>query len=793
MFTHSTTYLRGCLHRKSVTPGHWGPRREPSLYRCHRVNLSSIQQHEYDPNTSITRPTHLDDTPTILSPARPPQERVINGDPTISTEPPGSLRNITEGSPPIESRVASAHSLSGTGRSWSSGDRERSDLSSVMTKIFGNEITLFEKPSRPPLSARLEARKLPGPRAVSELRPVALSRSVSSPHRSPQWSLPGWRTVTLESDLPLRLQLDEFNRIWVPQFSKLRDLSKRRDAKEVARSFKAYTQVAISVVGDRNLDEMRKAWVELPPRQQLQLASVLVGCLADSARRTLLLLSLDLGPAFGWHRRCQCLGYLDTVRAEEIAADPSLQEQFAQQIEQVSRIWTWPIKFPMPWYILVLLLRHNTPEHCENMIDTILEHGQGLDSRSILVMVDHLTQLGDVDRALGLLSRIPAEQREEHKVRILERCANLVSIDTIEKSDSAGNFRALPKIIGLGLPMDGRVHNRILARALDLGVPDVAWEVFHFMEARDILVDAHSHLLLLKDSFERNNREKLDAMMSAIHGRLDLYQYTYLVTYMMHIVRVVCTIDRNLAPEKSVSHLLAVYDRAYKRAPLIKLGIVDALPLEQTSQKHLQEPPPAVLGFTLWAYVLCQRDERLVSALWFWIIHMIKQQDEDVLACAKHDIMWNGFIHFYARNRSFLRKAVDVVEAMIEQNLCMPTERTWSEVLCGFMKHGEEETAAKIWQMMLARNVHPTKKGWAFLLENYDETQLAELVKRVLDERRMPQLSTAALDLPIHGSAFAMPEPSLHGSDFATREPSPHSSCFATPERPREQQLSLAT
>ena len=68
----------------------------------------------------------------------------------------------------------------------------------------------------------------------------------------------------------------------------------------------------------------------------------------------------------------------------------------------------------------------------------------------------------------------------------------------------------------------------------------------------------------------------------------------------------------------------------------------------------------------------------------------------------------------------------------------MPTERSWSEVLCGFMKHGEEETAAKIWQMMLARNVYPTEKGWAFLLEKYDETQLADMVKYVLDERRMP-------------------------------------------------------
>ncbi|KAJ9603490.1 hypothetical protein H2200_012268 [Cladophialophora chaetospira] len=433
---------------------------------------------------------------------------------------------------------------------------------------------------------------------------------------------------------------------------------------------------------------------------------------------------------------------------DEIDMDPYLKELFTLQIAQVSRIWAWPGPKlgAIPWHFLVLLLRHNSPEHCENIIDTVLADSPNVDVRLILVMVDHFTKLGEADRALDLLTRIPPEQREEHKVRILERYANLISIDTIEKSDSVGNFRALPTLIGLGIPIDHKIHNRILKRALELRVPEVAWEVFRFMQNTDIQVDASNHLLLLKDSFERNDRDKLDAMMSAIHEREDLHQYPYLVTYIMHIVRVVCTIDRKLSPETSVSHLLAIYDRSYDRSSLVKLGIVDALPSSSGLRRELGQPPPAVLGFTIWAYVLCQRDERHVSALWFWILYMIKQQDKSIMACAQHDIMWNGFIHFYARRRFSLRKAVDVVEAMIERNLCMPTERTWSELLCGFLKHGEGETAAKIWGMMLARNVHPTEKGWAFLLEKYDETQLAELVRYVLDERRMPEAMSTALD-----------------------------------------------
>ncbi|KIW75965.1 hypothetical protein Z517_10710 [Fonsecaea pedrosoi CBS 271.37] len=530
---------------------------------------------------------------------------------------------------------------------------------------------------------------------------------------------------------------DRFSRLWDKPYKKL-VFPQDGDYAKVRQELDVHKQVAKAFVGNRSLEELREAWLKTPPRSRSrQLAHILLGCLADGARRTLLMLSILPVVPRDWRTRCDCLCYLDMVYRGEIDSDHHLQELFAEQIALVSRIWTWP-RVTMPFHYLVLLLRNNDAEQSETIIDTLFQNYSPVPPRLILVMVDHFTKLGDADRAIELLSCIPPDQREEHKVRILDRCAKLITIDTIEESNTVGNFKALPKLIELGMPMDAKAHNLIIERAISLNVPDVAWEVFRFMEAKHIHVDERSHLFLLKDSFERQNREKLDEIMSAIHQREDLYKYPYLVTYMMHIVRVVCTIDRKLPAGISVSHLLAIYDRAYDRTPLVKLGIVNPLPVDESAPKKLDEPPPVVLGFTIWAYVLCQRDERLVSALWYWIIHMIKQRDPSILECAKHDIMYNGFIHFYARSRFFLRKAVDVVEAMIERNLCAPSERTWSEVLCGFLQHGEEEAAEKIWRMMLARDVRPTEEGYAFLLGKYDESQLAKLVRYVLDERRIP-------------------------------------------------------
>jgi hypothetical protein len=522
---------------------------------------------------------------------------------------------------------------------------------------------------------------------------------------------------------------------WREVFHDLYQQTRQDGIIETRRIYNRHKQAAIAFVGDCDLEQLRQKWTATPARERRRIASTMIGCLVDSARRTLFMLALDVTFPRDWRFRCDCLGYLDMVYEEEINDDPLLKQLFTQQIERVSRIWRWPSDMDrsMPWQYVVLLLRHNSREHCENIIDTICENHGDIRPRTLLVMVDYLTKIGESDRAAEMLARIPPEEREEHKVRILERCANLISIDTIQESDSAGNFRILPKLIGLGLPMDARFHNCLLIRALDLGWPVVAWEMFVYMEKEGIPVDPNGYLRLLQDSFERDDRNKMDAIMSTILERQELYQYPYLVVYMMNIVRVVCTIDRKLPSETSVSHLLAIYDRAFDRAPLVKLRIADPLPNKTDTRAKLESPPPVVLGFTIWAYVLCQRDHRLVAALWFWILHLMKQQDESILACAKHDVMWNGFIHFYGMSRFNLSKGIDVIETMINHNLCTPTQRTWSEVLCVFLKHDQEDVATKLWKSILARDVPLTDGGWSFLRRRFDGARLSELVQEHFD------------------------------------------------------------
>lgn len=509
------------------------------------------------------------------------------------------------------------------------------------------------------------------------------------------------------------------------------------DLSQARRRLDAQRQMAACFVTYPDVEGLRAAWLRMSPaRRMAKLASILIGSLVDSARKTLMMLTvLDILPR-EWKTRCECLTYLDLVHQKEIEANADLQVLFAKQIELVSRIWTWP-EGSMPRAFLVLLLQHNSPDQCESIVDAIFHNHDAVPVPLILVMVDHFTKTADPNRAIDLLSRIPVSDREDFREEMLARFANLIELDTIEESGAVRNFKILPRLMEFGISVDANMHNLIIDRAISLGSPNVAWELYHFMEAEQIHVDARTHLVLLRDSFERNDRTRMDEIMSAIHHREDLYTDSYLVAYMMHIVRVVCCIDRQLPAESSFSHILAIYDRAYDRAPLVRLGLVDALP-EAASSRRLPEPPPAALGFTIWAYVLCQNEERPVSRLWHWVVYLIKQEDEVISEAAKHDILYNGFIHFYCRQPSTLSHGLQVVQEMMELGLCSPTRRTWSEIICGFLQHGQDEAAEKMWRNMPTEDKRSSQSGWEFLRTKFDRSLLAQEMRHVSDERQMP-------------------------------------------------------
>ncbi|KAJ9638466.1 hypothetical protein H2204_004236 [Knufia peltigerae] len=436
-----------------------------------------------------------------------------------------------------------------------------------------------------------------------------------------------------------------------------------------------------------------------------------------------------------WRMRCECLAYLDMVHREEIDANPDLQALFSKQIDRISRAETWPKLAEMPLPFLTLLLRHNTTRRCEDIIDGVFAATESVTVPTLLGMVDHYIRTGNAEQAVELLFLIPVEQHEEYQQRILDRVAKVILIDTIVETEGVHNFQWIPKLMQLGITINAKVHNFIIERAIALGRPNVAWELYRFMEREKIDVDARRHLVLLRDGFENNERDKIDTIMSAIHERPDLFDDPYLVSYMMHIIRVICRGERKLSTESSINHVLAVYNRAYSRESLVGLGLVEAVQELHVSDRQLLQPKPGLLAFAIWAITLCQTDERQVSRLWHWILHMIKQGDALLLEAAKHDVLYNGFVHFYCAHPSTLSNAFGVVHEMVNLGHCSPSQRTWSELLYGTLRYGQEDMARHIWRDMLTDDMRSNKLSWEFLLTRFEQSAFVqEMIQDTIED-----------------------------------------------------------
>jgi pentatricopeptide repeat protein len=400
---------------------------------------------------------------------------------------------------------------------------------------------------------------------------------------------------------------------------------------------------------------------------------------------------------------------------------------------------------------LALLLKHNNHEQCENIIDSVLVNYDPVPAPLLMEMARYHTTFGDADRSLEILAKLPAKDMDQVRSKLRDQALFLIRLDTVEHTGERVNFNILPKLLKLGVPLTDREHNAVIERAIALEVPDVAWEVFHYMEENKIVVNARSHLVLLRNCFQREDLPGLNEIMSAIYRREDLYQDPYLVAYTMNIVRVVCYTERKLSPDQSFSHMLAIYDRAYDRGPLAKFGLTSVTPSTE-GKMPLPQPQPDQLGFTLWAYILVQLDEYPVSRLWQWFVYLVRKGDPEICALAKLDVLYNGVILFYARRASTLLKALAVLEQMIQIGLCTPTEHTWSLMLCGFLRHGQHQAAEKVYQTMQARNVRFDPRGWDFLLREHGKTAFAAQIKEVLDERRMPAGIEVPANLPMDGA-----------------------------------------
>lgn len=473
-------------------------------------------------------------------------------------------------------------------------------------------------------------------------------------------------------------------------------------------------------------------------RMKLKFVPLLIGGLLHSPNASLIIMRVmkDL-LEHRWKIHCDCLLYLRHFYRRDIEENKLVKEEFERQVTLVSDPKYWS-RYNLGQACLVLFLNHTTPERSEYILETVHERYKPLPQHLIEVIVDYHIKNKDADRAIEMISRFsPTELQSNIGEDLQLRLVQLIRMDKVGHTATGMNFELLPKLIELGVPMTTQLHNEVIERAVELGLTDVAWQLFRYMQDNDIEVDARRHLVLLRHSFDREAIDDINAIMTSIYQRQELCKDPFLVAYAMKMVGVVCFFQRKLSAEASFEHMLAIYDRAYDRAPLVKLGLADPLP-PSSSVSFLPIPTAIQLGFSLWAYILVQRHDSVVDHLWSLFLEYTYSGDLYWRELAAHTVLYDAFVIFYARNPATLPKAAMVLEKLHELQLCKPSERAYKFLVSGYLAHNQDAEAQALGQIMMRRGVNPTPKEWKTVLQKYSESGFAARMMASLDGIPMP-------------------------------------------------------
>lgn len=418
-----------------------------------------------------------------------------------------------------------------------------------------------------------------------------------------------------------------------------------------------------------------------------------------------------------------CLLFLKRAYWVGIVSDPALHNLFNAALSENRSRERWP-DLVMKRRHLDLFLEEASDSEGRQLLDDFRAAYSEPSRSAILRFMDFFTKGGNVEYALDCLRSLGEARLAASDWQVLSRCTNLLKLDTVQKIGSTHNFRILPRMLQIGVKPNLIIHNIVMKNAFQADMSGVGWDLFHYMQKQGLPTSPRTYLALLKDAFLQQSTSRLYELFSTIHQRSDLFQNGHIVAYTLNIVRLV-SYQKRLSPAETFSNMLPMYTRAFDIEPLKRLGLlVDDEGLH--ADANLPPPDPRTLAFTVWSYILCQREPYVVNTLWRRLQKLVQADDPLIVGMSQHDVVYNAFAIFHARTASGLSRCLAVLQYMMDTGYCEPTARTWAILLLAFTRHGRFDAAEKLKGMMWIREVQPDDATHK-LLQQQQQQSLSEL------------------------------------------------------------------
>ena len=335
---------------------------------------------------------------------------------------------------------------------------------------------------------------------------------------------------------------------------------------------------------------------------------------------------------------------------------------------------------------------------------------------NLLRLIDFYTLNKKVDTALALLPELPAEMLTSTAPEVLQRCTNLLKLDTVETVAGSENFKILPKILRLGISIDVPIYTVAIQNAFAAGKPGVAWDLFHYMESEGLEPHPMTYLALLRNSYLSKDIRGLNEVLTQIHETEEISSNPWLAICIMNIIRVVSRYERGDGWRTSFEQMMLIYDRAFDRSALRKLHI--DLGDVASGKASGTQPSPKFLSYIIWLYAVNCTELSVVHRLWQRLTDLLKDNDPYVLEAALYPAFYDGFVLSYSLQARDLPDCLRVIYSMLEHQRCLPTTHTWTLLIEGLIKHQHTEDLLSLQAVMKEQPPSPAKDAWDKVLRS---------------------------------------------------------------------------
>ncbi|RDW76261.1 pentatricopeptide repeat protein [Aspergillus mulundensis] len=377
---------------------------------------------------------------------------------------------------------------------------------------------------------------------------------------------------------------------------------------------------------------------------------------------------------------------------------------------------------------------------------------------TILGFMKRFTQFRDIDAALEAVQMVKEAAHPQFPMDsdgVIRNCCKLLTIDYVVDDGGPRNFRALSKLLELGVPPTLDLMNVALLNALKSGDSNVARVILNHMRDEGMEPDAYTYMALLTDAVRVGNEEHFQSMFQEYQVKNDLQRNPWILSKILHAHFLYIAKGRDLGEDRGTlfHSMLDMYGRLHDVSPLKDLLI---LPRTYAQQVDNVTPPSVVTLFLIIAtYLRCQMNMTKVVDIYSRFRQLVLEGHESIAPLAATEHTYNEFLVAFRGSPEGFRPAVRVVEDMQQSSSSHiiikarangenervkhtpATARTWTLLMSCFVFNKQPHAAEKVRAMMDQHGVQYNVDVWNMVISNYANSQNVPALARAFKQMEL--------------------------------------------------------